>query len=124
MTLNTVPIQSESAWLLLKPGARQKMRGVVLLYPDKLAGVPVTVEYWGIFLGGLTGGLACAWVNDLVWGLGLFTGLLLGQAIGKALDRKLAIKAVADGPEAATIIPLDQVTSLRLDRSARLGGLT
>lgn len=123
MTLNTVPIQSDSAWLLLKPGSKQKMRGVMLLYPDKLAGVPVTVEYWGAFLGGLTGGLAFAWVNDLAWGLALLVGFLAGKAIGKTLDRKLAIKAVADGPEAATIIPLDQVTSLRLDRLRRLGGM-
>lgn len=42
MAASTGFIQSESAWLL-RPGggARKKMKGVMLLYPDKLAGVPV-----------------------------------------------------------------------------------
>ena len=37
------------------------------------------------------------------------------------MDRRQAIKAVGD-PEAATIIPLDTIVSLRTERSARLGG--
>ena len=94
----------------------------MLLYPDKLAGVPVTVEYWGIFLGGLTAGLAYP-ADNIFWGVALVAGLWLGGAIGKAADRKLATKAVADGPEAATIIPLDLVARLRIDRYTRLGGL-
>jgi hypothetical protein len=94
----------------------------MLLYPDKLAGVPVTVEYWGIFLGGLTAGLAYP-ADNIFWGVVLVAGLWLGGAIGKAADRKLATKAVADGPEAATIIPLDLVARLRIDRYTRLGGL-
>jgi len=53
----------------------------------------------------------------------LVAGIWLGGAIGKAVDRKLAVKAVADGPEAATIIPLDLVTGLRIDRYTRLGGM-
>ena len=51
MTASARPIRSDSAWLLLRPGTRQKMRGVLLLYPDKLVGVPVALEYWGIVLG-------------------------------------------------------------------------
>jgi hypothetical protein len=94
----------------------------MLLYPDKLAGVPVTVEYWGMFVGGLTGGLAYPSYN-IGWSLALIAGLWLGGATGKAVDRKLATKAVADGPEAATIIPLELVTSVRIDRSTRLGGM-
>ena len=58
MMAPTRPIRSDSAWLLLKPGTRRKMRGVMLLYPDKLVGVPVALEYWGIVLGGLIAGLA------------------------------------------------------------------
>ena len=122
VTASTRPIRSDSAWLLLEAGTRQKMRGVVLLYPDKLAGVPVAVEYWGMFLGGLTGGLAYP-SYGIGWGLALVAGLWLGGAIGKTIDRKLAVKAVADGPEAATIIPLELVTSVRIDRSTRLGGM-
>jgi hypothetical protein len=122
MTASTRPIRSDSAWLLLRTGTRQKMRGVMLLYPDKLAGVPVTVEYWGMFLGGLIGGLAYP-SYGIGWGLALIAGLWLGQATGKAIDRKLAVKAIADGPEAATIIPLELVTSVRIDRSTKLGGM-
>jgi hypothetical protein len=122
MTASTRPIRSDSAWLLLKPGTKRKMRGVMLLYPDKLAGVPVMVEYWGIFLGGLIGGFAYPWDNT-GWGVALVAGLWLGGAIGKAVDRKLAVKAVAAGPEAATIIPLDLVTGVRIDRHTRLGGM-
>ena len=94
----------------------------MLLYPDKLAGVPVVVEYWGIVLGGLIAGLAYP-SNNIFWGVALVAGIWLGGAIGKAVDRKLAVKAVADGPEAATIIPLDLVTGLRIDRYTRLGGM-
>ena len=63
MTASARPIRSDPAWLLLKPGTRQKMRGVMLLYPDKLVGVPVALEYWGIVLGGLIAGLAYPWDN-------------------------------------------------------------
>jgi hypothetical protein len=120
MTALTRPIRSDSAWLLLKAGTRQKMRGVMLLYPDKLAGVPVALEYLGIMLGGLIAGLAYPWGN-FTWALVLIAGIWLGGAIGRAVDRRQAIKAV-DDPEAATIIPLDTIVSLRTESSARLGG--
>jgi len=121
MTASARPLRSDSAWLLLKPGTRRKMRGIVLLYPDKLVGVPVALEYWGIVLGGLIAGLAYPWGN-FTWALVLIAGIWLGGAIGRAVDRRQAIKAVGD-PEAATIIPLGLVTSVRIDRSTRLGGM-
>ena len=120
MTAPTRLIRNDSAWLLLKAGTRQKMRGVMLLYPDKLAGVPVALEYLGIMLGGLIAGLAYPW-GSFTWALVLIAGLWLGGAIGRAVDRRQAIKAIGD-PEAATIIPLDTIVSLRTEMSARLGG--
>ena len=93
----------------------------MLLYPDKLAGVPVALEYWGITLGGLIAGLAYPWGN-FTWALVLIAGIWLGGVAGRAVDRRQAIKAVGD-PEAATIIPLGLVTSVRIDRSTRLGGM-
>ena len=48
---------------------------------------------------------------------------MLGGAIGRAVDRGLAAKAVADRPEDATIIPLDLVASLQTLRPTWLGGL-
>jgi len=93
----------------------------MLLYPDKLAGVPVATEYWGFMLGGLIAGLAYPWGN-FTWALVFVAGLWLGGVTGRAVDRRQAIKAVGD-PEAATVIPLELVTGVRIDRSTRLGGM-
>ena len=46
-----------------------------------------------------------------------------GSAIGRAVDRGLAAKTVAEAPQGATIIPLDMVASLQTFRPTRLGSL-
>jgi hypothetical protein len=122
MAASTGFIQSESAWLL-RPGggARKKMKGVMLLYPDKLAGVPVMAEYWGAFLGAMIAAFGYP-ADDAVWGVVLFAGLWLGGLAGRAIDRKLAVRAVATDPGNVTIIPLDVVTALRTERFKGLGG--
>ncbi len=48
---------------------------------------------------------------------------MLGGAAGRAVDRGLAAKAVAEAPQGATIIPLDMVASLQTFRPTRLGSL-
>lgn len=122
------PIQSESARFLI--GGTRKGQGVVLLYPDKLAKVSVYAEMWGYFVGPLVVAAAAfpivRTVGSLpedIAALQAALGVILGGAIGRAVDRALAAKAVADGPEAATIIPLDMITSLQTFRPTRLGGL-
>jgi hypothetical protein len=99
----------------------KKGKGVVLLYPDKLASARVMVEYAGILLGAVIASTAYPF-GAAIGVLAVMAGVWLGGAAGRAVDRKLAIKAVADGPASATIIPLDMVISLRTDRSAGRGG--
>jgi hypothetical protein len=121
------PIRSESARFLV--GGTRKGQGVVLLYPDKLAKVSVYAEMWGYFVGPL---VVAAAAYPIVRTIGSFPegiaalqaalGVTLGGAIGRAVDRGLAAKAVADGPKTATIIPLDMVASLQTFRSTWLGG--
>jgi hypothetical protein len=60
---------------------------------------------------------------DVIGALPGIIRVVLGAMIGRAVDRGLAAKAVADGPECATIIPLDMVTSLQTFRSTWLVGL-
>jgi hypothetical protein len=50
-------------------------------------------------------------------------GVMLGGAAGRAVDRGLAAKAVAEAAQGATIIPLDMVASLQTFRPTRLGSL-
>jgi hypothetical protein len=128
MANNIKPIRSESARFLV--GGTRKGQGVVLLYPDKLAKVSVYAEMWGYFVGPLVVAVAAF---PIVRTIGSFPetiaalqgalGVMLGGAAGRAIDRGLAAKAVADGPEAATIIPLDMITSLQTFRPTRLGSL-
>ena len=122
------PIQSESARFLM--GGTRKGQGVVLLYPDKLAKVSVYAEMWGYFVGPLVVAVAAYPIvrtigsfPDGIAALQAALGVTLGGAIGRAVDRVLAAKAVADGREAATIIPLDMITSLQTFRPTRLGSL-
>jgi hypothetical protein len=122
------PIRSESARFLV--GGTRKGQGVVLLYPDKLASVNVYAEMWGYFVGPLA---VAAAAFPIVRTVGSFPesiaalqaalGVMLGGAAGRAVDRGLAAKAVAEAPQGTTIIPLDMVASLQTFRPTRLGSL-
>ena len=125
---STKPIQSEPARFLVD-GTR-KGRGVVLLYSDKLASVSVHADLVGYFVGPLAVAAAAVPIlhatggaPDVTGELQAALGAVLGGAAGRAVNRRLAAKAVADGPASATIIPLDMVTSLQTLRSTWLVGL-
>ena len=128
MASNVKPIRSESARFLV--GGIRKGQGVVLLYPDKLAKVSVYAEMWGYFVGPL---VVAAAAYPIVRTIGSFPesisalqaalGVGLGGAIGRAVDRGLAAKTVAEAPQGATIIPLDMVAGLQTFRPTRLGSL-
>jgi len=128
MASNAKPIRSESARFLV--GGTRKGQGVVLLYPDKLAKVSVYAEMWGYFVGPL---IVAAAAYPIVRHVGSFPesisalqaalGVGLGGAIGRVVDRGLAARQVAEAPQGATIIPLDQITSLQTFRPTRLGSL-
>jgi hypothetical protein len=122
------PIRSESARFLV--GGTGKGQGVVLLYPDKLASVTTYGERWGYFVGPIVVAAAAlpiaritgAW-PEFYGALQAALGVMLGGAIGRAVDRGLAAKTVAEAPQGATIIPLDMVASLQTFRPTRLGSL-
>lgn len=122
MTDRIKPIRSESTFFRLD-GSRTG-KGVVLLYPDRLVSVKIYVEYvcWFVML--LIMDVVAYRVFHVIasW-LVPFSGILLGGVIGRAVDRWLAPGMVAPGAGNTTIIPLDQISSLRTDRSGGLAGL-
>ena len=119
MAESAYPIQSESARFLVD-GTR-KGRGVVLVYPDKVASVSVLAETWGVILGGVIAAFAYP-ADEAIGVLAVMVGIWLGGALGRAVDRMVAIRTVARGPEGVRSIPLDMIIGMRADRSAGLGG--
>jgi hypothetical protein len=122
MTDRIKPIRSESTFFRLD-GSR-KGKGVVLLYPDRLVSVKIYVEYvcWFVMLL-IMDVVAYRIFHVIASWLAPFFGILLGGVIGRAVDRWLAPGMVAPGAGNTTIIPLDEITSLRTDRSGGLAGL-
>ena len=117
------PIQSEPAWFYVN-GARRG-GSFMLLYPDRLISVKVRAERW-LWIATTAAMVAFIWpsVPYDEWFVAPLLGIILGQMIGRAMDRKHALKAAADGHQGTTVIPLDTVVSLRTDRSNWLGGWT
>jgi hypothetical protein len=116
------PIRSESAWF--RVDGNRSGKGVVLLYPDRIVGVRTYAEYacWFVMIL-LMDVVAYRIFHLVVYWLAPFFGVILGSVIGRLVDRWLAAGLVATGPGGATVIPLDQVASLRTDRSGGLAGL-
>lgn len=122
MTDRMKPVRSESTFFRVD-GSR-KGKGVVLLYPDRLVSVKIYVEYVCWFVMVLILDVVTYHILHVTasW-LAPFFGILLGGAIGRAVDRRLAPGMVAPGAGNTTIIPLDRISSLRTDRSGGLAGL-
>ena len=118
MTENARPIRSESARFLVN-GTRHG-RGVVLVYPDKIASVSVLAEIWGIALGSAAAAFAFP-ADQAIGVLAIMVAVWLGAMLGRAVDRKIAIRTVARGPGGVAAIPLEEVIAMRADRSAGLG---
>src|SRR5947209_9536660 len=117
----TSPIRIESARRYVD--GRNGRRGVVLLYPDRLASVNVQSELWGCFLGPVIF-VAASWpVTSSLGAWHAFVGVLLGSTIGRFIDRRRAARKMAAGGAGATVIPLGTVSSLRTDRSTQVGGM-
>ena len=115
-----IPIQSQSARFRLDGTGRG--RGLVLLYPDKLAAVSSPAELWGIFLGPLVlGAIVYPLVHDL-GALGAATGVLVGGWIGVGIGKRLAATKVDADGVGVTVKLLERIASLRLRKSAGISG--
>jgi hypothetical protein len=123
MTDRRKPIRSESTWFRVN-GARSG-KGVVLLYPDRLVSVRTYAEYvcWAVMIATMDI-VAYHIFRDIAGWLAPAFGILLGTLIGRNVDRWLAAKMVAAGRGNQASVPLNQVASLRTDRTAALAGLT
>ena len=122
MTDRIKPIRSESTWF--RVGGIRTGKGVVLLYPDRLASVRIYAEYVCWFLMIVVLDIVAYHIfRDIVGWLAPFFGVLLGSLIGRPVDRWLAATSVAAGHENAASVPLDLIASLRTDRSEGLAGL-
>jgi hypothetical protein len=116
------PIRNEPAWF--RVDGNRRGRGVVLVYADRLVSVRSYAEYvcWFVMILLLdvvayhTFHLVASWLAPAF-------GVILGGIIARPVDRWLAAGLVATGPGGSAVIPLDQVASLRTDRSGGLAGL-
>src|SRR5690348_14915333 len=122
MTDRIKPVQSESTWF--RVNGRKTGKGVVLLYPDRLVSVKTYAEYvcWLVIVL-ILDVVAYRIFHVIASWLVPFSGILLGGVIGRAVERWLAPGMVAPGAGNTTIIPLDEISSLRTDRSGGLAGL-
>jgi voltage-gated potassium channel Kch len=123
MTGRIKPVRSESTWFRVA-GIRTG-KGVVLLYPDRLASVRIYAEYVCWFLMIVVLDIVAYHIfRDIAGWLAPFFGVLLGSLIGRPVDRWLAARMVAAGRGNAASLPLDLIASLRTERSAVLFGLS
>ena len=87
LTESGIPIQSQSARFRVSGAGRG--RGVVLLYPDKLAAVNSSAELWGIFLGPFVLIAISHFLVHDIRALGSAFGVLAGGWIGPKIVRKV-----------------------------------
>ncbi len=121
MTESASLIRSESARRYVD--GRRGRWGVVMLYPDRLASVKVRAELWGCFFGPAVF-VAAGWpATETLGAFHAFLGVLAGSTVGRFVDRRRAARKMAAGGAGATIIPLDAIASLRIDRSMWQAGL-
>lgn len=95
--------------------------GLALLYPDKLARVSRRAEAVGTFLGPFAlVGIAYPYIHE--YGLIVAAvGVLAGRWVGEQVDRRMAVRRVAQGGRGVTVIPLDSITSVRAGSEGFLG---
>ena len=106
------PLHGQTGSFFVNRGKRRE--GVLLLYPDKLAAVNLAVYGTWIYVGAPPVYLAVeffafhhiGWAPVAIWSL-------CGFAVWHGLRRRLAARKVAAGRADVTVIPLDQVTSVR-----------
>ena len=111
-----IPILSQLARFRVSGTGRG--RGIVLLYPDKLAAVNSSAQLWGIFLGPIVLiALSHLLLHD-IRELGSAAGVLAGNWIGQVIAKRRAVTRVAANRDGVRLVPLDSITSVQSTKSA------
>ena len=117
LTESGIPIRSQSARFRVSGTGRG--RGIVLLYPDKLAAVNSSAQLWGIFLGPIVLiALSHLALSHDIRELGSAVGVLAGNWIGQGIGERRAVTRVAANRDGVRLVPLDLITSVQFTRSA------
>lgn len=112
MTEHKIPIRGENAAFFVNGAKRGE--SVMLLYPDQLTAVIIgSVRVW-IYVGAPVVYLAVWFLVFHTIGFGpVAVWYLVGWWVWRALDKRRAARKAAAGGDSVTVIPLDQVTSVR-----------
>jgi hypothetical protein len=115
-TESGMPIRSQSARFRVSRTGRG--RGIVLLYPDKLAAVNSSAQLWGIFLGPIVLITTSHLLFHDIRELGSVVGVLAGNWIGQGIGKRRAVTRVAANRDGVRLVPLDLITSAQFTKSA------
>lgn len=116
LTESGIPIRSQSARFRVSGTGRG--RGIVLLYPDKLAAVNSSAQLWGIFLGPIVLITLSHLLFHDIRELGSAAGVLAGNWIGQGIAKRRAVTRVAANRDGIRLVPLDSITSVQWTKSA------
>ncbi len=120
MTDSGISIRSQAA--RFSAGGASRGRGMVLLYPDRLAAVITPTDTFGYLVGpAIYAAVALPLFHTIGW-LGIAAGSAIGGGAGNAILKRRAIRKAAAGGDGVTVIPLDQVTGVRTRKPAGIGG--
>ena len=111
-----IPIRSQSARFRVSGTGRG--RGIVLLYPDKLAAVNSSAQLWGIFLGPIVLITLSHLLFHDIRELGSAVGVLAGNWIGQGIGKRRAVTRVAANRDGVRLVPLDSIASVQFTKSA------
>ena len=111
LTESGIPIRSQSARFRVNGTGRG--RGIVLLYPDKLAAVNSSAQLWGIFFGPIVLISFSHLLFHDIRELGSAAGVLAGAWIGQGIGKRLAATRVAANRDGVRLVPLDLITSVQ-----------
>src|SRR6266567_3971883 len=103
MTDSRIPIHSQAASFLA--GGASRGRGMVLLYPDKLAAVVTPTDTWGYLVGpAIYVAVTLPLFHTIGW-LGIAAGSVIGGGAGNFINKRRAVRKAAAGGDGVTVIP-------------------
>lgn len=120
LTESGIPIRSQLARFRVSGTGRG--RGIVFLYPDKLAAVNSSAQLWGIFFGPIVLIALSHLLFHDIRELGSAVGVLAGGWIGQGIGKRLAATRVAANRDGVRLVPLDLITSVQFSGPAGIRG--